>query len=30
MKFAAHIRDGVAALFDVRLNPECDLINCSY
>jgi UDP-N-acetylmuramate dehydrogenase len=30
MKFAAHIRDGVAALFDIRLNPECDLINCSY
>jgi len=30
MKFAAHIRDGVAARFDVRLNPECHLINCSY
>ena len=30
MKFAAHIRDGVEALFDVRLNPECDLVNCSY
>jgi UDP-N-acetylmuramate dehydrogenase len=30
MKFAAHIRDGVAALFDIRLNPECHLINCSY
>jgi UDP-N-acetylmuramate dehydrogenase len=30
MKFAAHIRDGVEARFDVRLNPECDLINCSY
>ena len=30
MKFAAHVRDGVEALFDVRLNPECDLINCSY
>jgi UDP-N-acetylmuramate dehydrogenase len=30
MKFAAHIRDGVAALFDVRLNPECHLVNCSY
>ena len=30
MKFAAHIRDGVAAKFDIRLNPECDLINCSY
>jgi UDP-N-acetylmuramate dehydrogenase len=30
MKFAAHIRDGVAATFGVRLNPECDLVNCSY
>lgn len=30
MKFAAHIRDGVEALFDVRLNPECHLVNCSY
>ena len=30
MKFAAHIRDGVEARFDVRLNPECDLVNCSY
>ncbi len=30
MKFAAHIRDGVAARFDVRLNPECDLINCAF
>ncbi|MBE1484848.1 UDP-N-acetylmuramate dehydrogenase [Plantactinospora soyae] len=30
MKFAAHIRDGVAARFDIRLNPECDLIHCSY
>jgi UDP-N-acetylmuramate dehydrogenase len=30
MKFAAHIRDGVEAIFDVRLNPECDLINCSF
>jgi UDP-N-acetylmuramate dehydrogenase len=30
MKFAAHIRDGVEALFDVGLNPECDLINCTY
>jgi UDP-N-acetylmuramate dehydrogenase len=30
MKFAAHIRDGVAALFDIRLNPECHLVNCSY
>jgi len=30
MKFAAHIRDGVEARFDIRLNPECDLINCAY
>lgn len=30
MKFAAHIRDGVEACFDIRLGPECDLINCSY
>lgn len=30
MKFAAHIRDGVAAKFDVRLTPECDLINCAF
>ena len=30
MKFAAHIRDGVEASFDIRLGPECDLINCSY
>jgi UDP-N-acetylmuramate dehydrogenase len=30
MKFAAHIRDGVQAMFDVRLDPECDLINCAF
>lgn len=30
MKFAAHIRDGVEAQFDIRLGPECDLVNCSY
>jgi UDP-N-acetylmuramate dehydrogenase len=30
MKFAAHIRDGVAAEFGVRLAPECDLINCGF
>jgi UDP-N-acetylmuramate dehydrogenase len=30
MKFAAHIRDGVAARYEVQLNPECDLINCTY
>ena len=30
MAFAAHIRDGVAERYEIRLNPECDLINCSY
>lgn len=30
MRFAAHIRDGVEACFDIRLGPECDLVNCSY
>ena len=30
MKFAAHIRDGVAAAFGVTLGPECDLVNCSF
>lgn len=30
MKFAAHIRDGVEARFDILLTPECDLINCSF
>ena len=30
MKFAAHIRDGVQATFDVRLEPECHLINCAF
>lgn len=30
MKFVAHIRDGVEARFDVRLTPECHLINCAY
>jgi UDP-N-acetylmuramate dehydrogenase len=30
MKFAAHIRDGVEARFDIRLQPECDLVNCSF
>lgn len=29
MKFAAYIRDGVEAQFGVRLQPECDLVNCS-
>jgi UDP-N-acetylmuramate dehydrogenase len=30
MKFAAHIRDGVEAQFGIRLQPECDLVNCSF
>jgi UDP-N-acetylmuramate dehydrogenase len=30
MKFAAHIRAGVEACFDIRLGPECDLVNCSF
>jgi UDP-N-acetylmuramate dehydrogenase len=30
LKFAAYIRDGVEAAFDVRLTPECHLINCSF
>lgn len=30
MKFAAHIRDGVEGYFDIRLGPECDLINCAF
>lgn len=30
MDFAAHIRDGVAAHFDIRLGPECKLVNCSF
>jgi UDP-N-acetylmuramate dehydrogenase len=30
MKFAAHIREGVESRFDIRLGPECDLINCSF
>jgi UDP-N-acetylmuramate dehydrogenase len=30
MKFAAHIRDGVQARFDIRLNPECHLVNCAF
>jgi UDP-N-acetylmuramate dehydrogenase len=28
MEFAAHIRDGVEQRFDIRLGPECDLVNC--
>jgi UDP-N-acetylmuramate dehydrogenase len=30
MNFAAHIRDGVEECFDIRLGPECDLVNCSF
>lgn len=30
MRFAAHIRDGVATKFGVRLGPECKLVNCSF
>lgn len=30
MEFAAHIRAGVEAAFDIRLGPECDLVNCSF
>ena len=29
VKFATHLMEGVEARFDVRLRPECDLINCS-
>jgi UDP-N-acetylmuramate dehydrogenase len=29
MKFAAHIRDGVESCYNVRLSPECALVNCS-
>ncbi|MGH3871728.1 MAG: UDP-N-acetylmuramate dehydrogenase [Pseudonocardiaceae bacterium] len=28
MEFATHIRDGVEQRFDIRLSPECDLVNC--
>lgn len=28
MKFADHIRRGVERRFDIRLCPECDLVNC--
>ena len=30
MRFAAHIRSGVQAAYDVRLSPECNLVNCSF
>ena len=29
MAFAAHVRDGVERAFDIRLRPECDLVNCA-
>ncbi len=28
MEFAAHLRQGVEQRFDIRLGPECDLVNC--
>jgi UDP-N-acetylmuramate dehydrogenase len=30
MKFAGHIREGVERRFDIRLGPECDLVNCKF
>ncbi|MGB8997136.1 MAG: UDP-N-acetylmuramate dehydrogenase [Pseudonocardiaceae bacterium] len=30
MAFAAHIRKGVEQRFDIRLGPECDLVNCKF
>ena len=30
MKFAAHIQEGVEQQFDIRLGPECDLVNCKF
>jgi UDP-N-acetylmuramate dehydrogenase len=30
MTFAAHVRAGVEEKFGIRLNPECDLVNCSF
>lgn len=30
MKFAAHIQEGVERRFDIRLGPECDLVNCKF
>ncbi len=30
MKFAEHIREGVERRFDIRLGPECDLVNCKF
>ncbi|MDQ3761642.1 MAG: UDP-N-acetylmuramate dehydrogenase [Actinomycetota bacterium] len=30
MRFAAHIQEGVEKSFDIRLGPECDLVNCKF
>jgi UDP-N-acetylmuramate dehydrogenase len=30
MKFAAHIQEGVEQQFDIRLGPECVLVNCKF
>lgn len=30
MKFAAHLQEGVEQRFDIRLGPECDLVNCKF
>ncbi|MGH3549201.1 MAG: UDP-N-acetylmuramate dehydrogenase [Pseudonocardiaceae bacterium] len=30
MEFAVHIREGVEQRFDIRLGPECDLVNCKF
>jgi UDP-N-acetylmuramate dehydrogenase len=30
MAFAAHLREGVEQRFDIRLGPECDLVNCKF
>ena len=30
MRFADHIREGVERRFDIRLGPECDLVNCKF
>jgi UDP-N-acetylmuramate dehydrogenase len=30
MKFVAHIREGVEQRFEIRLGPECDLVNCKF
>lgn len=30
MEFAGQIREGVEQRFDIRLGPECDLVNCGF